>query len=356
MHGYATQALLFSTGNNWNTTPSRDGSTGWTEAVVNLSAVPAPKLRIGVQARYFLLGDYGNAITLDWAQADYKFNERIGIRAGKVKSPVGMLNEIQDVDPAYLWILLPQSVYPLASRTTLLSHFGGVVYGSVPLGESFGKIKYRLWGGERRVPSQDGSFEPLRDNGLSFPNGLTSRVGGLTFRWVTPIPGLTAGANASRENPRGAVQVTQVGLQGEFSAKHLHPYTLFVSYERKRAFVGGEYNRTTSNPTIAFTGFPARPGKVDQRSFYVMASYKLTEKLTGGVYYSSSINTGIPVSSARFQKDWTISARYDATPFLYLKAEEHVLDGTEIGFSTSNNARGLQADSRLALLKLGVTF
>ena len=43
--------------NNWNSTNSSDGSAAWTEAVVNLTAQPEPKLRIGVQARYFLLGE-----------------------------------------------------------------------------------------------------------------------------------------------------------------------------------------------------------------------------------------------------------------------------------------------------------
>jgi hypothetical protein len=33
--------------------------------VVNLTAQPMPKLRVGVQARYQLLGNSGNTVTLD---------------------------------------------------------------------------------------------------------------------------------------------------------------------------------------------------------------------------------------------------------------------------------------------------
>ncbi len=68
IHGYATQGFLYTTQNNIFTTESSNGSPAWTEAVVNVGAQPTPKLRVGVQARYFLLGNLGNAITLDWAQ------------------------------------------------------------------------------------------------------------------------------------------------------------------------------------------------------------------------------------------------------------------------------------------------
>ena len=78
-----------------------------------------PKLRVGVQARYFLLGNFGNAITLDWANADYKVNEKFGVRFGKVKIPSGLFNEIQDIDPSYMWALLPQSVYTLPDRNSI---------------------------------------------------------------------------------------------------------------------------------------------------------------------------------------------------------------------------------------------
>jgi hypothetical protein len=82
VHGYATQGFIYTTNNNWNTAETTDGSPAWSEAVVNMTVEPQPKLRIGVQARYFLLGTYGNQITLDWAQGDYKVNERFGFRAG----------------------------------------------------------------------------------------------------------------------------------------------------------------------------------------------------------------------------------------------------------------------------------
>lgn len=118
VHGYATQGLLYTSQNNILTTNSSDGSPAWTEAVVNISAQPIPKLRVGVQGRYFLLGNIGNQISLDWAQADYKVNDKFGVRFGKVKVPWGLYNDTQDIDPSYMWSLLPQGVYPIMSRNS----------------------------------------------------------------------------------------------------------------------------------------------------------------------------------------------------------------------------------------------
>ncbi len=86
-----------------------------------------------------------------------------------------------------------------------------------------------------------------------------------------------------------------------------------------------------------------------------MATYKVTAKLTGGMYYSSSFDEQLPQGSARYQKDWTMAARYDCTPYLYLKAEQHVMDGTELGFSITDNV-SLQPNTLMTLLKLGVSF
>jgi hypothetical protein len=173
IHGYATQGFLYTNVNNIFTTNSSSGSPAWTEAVVNITSQPEPKLRIGVQARYFLLGNYGNAITLDWAQADYKVNDKFGIRFGKVKTPSGLFNEIQDIDPSYSWALLPQSVYPIASRNSFLAHYGGVVYGTLKLGEKAGKLEYRGWGGERSLSPDDGYFSPYKEAGMVLPNGAS---------------------------------------------------------------------------------------------------------------------------------------------------------------------------------------
>jgi hypothetical protein len=354
VHGYATQGYIYSTNNNWDTTNSTDGSAGWTEAVVNLTAQPQPKLRVGVQARFSLLGTLGNQITLDWAEGDYKLNEKFGFRAGKVKTPMSLLNESQDIDPAYLWILLPQSIYPIASRNSQLAHYGAVAYGSVSLGESLGKLQYHVFGGERVIASNDGGFDQFADQGFQVPDGLAGRVFGGMLTWDTPLPGLIVGASDSSDNPTGAVIFGP--LQGEMGGNSLNTPSFFARCERNKLMLAGEYRRIAPNGSIRLNGIPPIYTSIDQRSFYLMASYKLAEKLAGGLYYSSSIDRQAAFTKARYQKDWALSGRYDFNPYVYLKVEQHFIDGTEIGYSNSNNAGGLKPNTRMTLLKFGVSF
>jgi hypothetical protein len=353
VHGYATQGFVYSTNNNWDTTSSTDGSAAWTEAVVNLTVQPQSRLRVGVQARYFLLGNYGNSITLDWAQADYKASDKFGFRVGKVKTPMGLLNESQDIDPAQLWVLLPQSVYPIASRNSLLSHYGGVAYGRLPLGEKLGTLEYRGFGGQRIIGADDGFVQPFKDQGITVPNGFTGPLSGGTLRWNTPVQGLTVGA--TRDVERLSAAIYSHSMPGTLTVPALENSYFFGRYEHNKLMVAGEYNRVILNSDIQFAGIPAILVRYDVRGFYAMASYRLSDKLTGGLYYGSMINLQLPVSSGRYQRDWALCARYDFNPFLYAKIEQHIIDGTGSGFSTSDNS-ALQPNTRMTMLKLGVSF
>jgi len=67
------------------------------------------------------------------------------MRFGKVKTPSGLFNEIQDIDPSYMESLLPQSIDQITSRNGNPAHYGGVVYGTVGL-QPAGKLEYRAWG------------------------------------------------------------------------------------------------------------------------------------------------------------------------------------------------------------------
>jgi hypothetical protein len=353
IHGYATQGLIYTTNNNWNTTDSSEDSAAWTEAVVNLSAQPQPKLHIGVQARYSLLGTLGNAVTLDWAQADYKVNEYFGFRAGKVKTPIGLLNEIQDIDPAVLWIVLPQSVYDLTNRNVLLAHFGGVVYGRVALGERMGKLDYRTFGGESVLAGDDGYFELFREQGFTVPNGLSGSMFGATLRWETPVHGLMAGATEASQV--GGGEVAAGPLVGDFAFKRYYTPYLFAKYDHSRFSVSGEYNRLALTPKIQLPGIPTIVVPFDQRAFYATSTYRVTGKLSAGLYYSNWINRQAAFTSSRYQKDWALSTRYDVNSFLYLKAEQHWMDGTGLGFYGTDNS-SLKPTTRMTMLKLGVSF
>jgi hypothetical protein len=348
---------LYTTQNNILTTSSSNGSAAWDEAVVNISAQPTPKLHVGVQGRYFLLGNYGNAITLDWAAADYKANDRFGVRFGKVKTPSGLFNEIQDIDPSYLWSLLPQGVYPIASRNSVLAHYGGVVYGTFKLGQEFGSLEYRGWGGERVIGSDDGYFVSQKESGINLPNGLSGAFYGAALHWNTPLRGLMIGISDSNQEKWSSTATTGNGaLTGAETLNPLNSPSYFARYEKNKIMVAGEYNRLPVSGEITFPGVPTTPISIDWRAWYGMASYKVTDKFTAGVYDSQSVNRQAALGPARDSLDWAISGRYDFNQFLYAKVEEHFIAGTELSYDTTLNPNGLQPNTKLTILKMGVSF
>jgi len=360
IHGYATQGFLYTTNNNIFTTNSSDGSPAWTDAVVNVSATPIPKLRVAVQARYFLLGNYGNTITLDYAMADYKASDEFGVRFGKVKTPTGLYNEIQDIDPSYLWSLLPQSVYPIGSRNSLLSHYGGVVYGTLKFTPKVGKLEYRGFGGVEALGASDGYLLPYREAGINSQNGLIFLIYGAALRWRTPVPGLMIGAALKRQNRNSSPITVAIPETGTYNGSLLvnagDTQQFFASYEKQKLVLAGEFSRQPVNAAFQVPEVFNEAVKLDERAWYAMASYKLTDKLTAGVYDSQGVNRQAVLGPARYSKDWAISGRYDFNQFLYAKAEEHLISGTAADYDTAMNPGGLKPTSKLTILKVGVSF
>ncbi|KAA6457224.1 hypothetical protein DYQ86_23110 [Acidobacteria bacterium AB60] len=368
IHGYATQGFVYTTQNNVFTMQSSQGSPAWTEAVVNLTARPNPKLRVGVQARYFLLGEFGNDISIDWAMADYKASDKLGFRFGKVKTPSGLFNETQDIDPSYIWVLLPQAIYTITSRTPELSHLGGVVYGAFPAGGDSGKVEYRFWGGEQVIPTGDGDFVNQKREGLGLNGPLMTPFFGGALHWRTPLPGLMVGASDSR------YQSSSQGLANGGTENFL-PYNIedyFAQYTHKKLMLAFELNRQAQETTISpaqsaavavdfikrfsQSPAPAVSSRADDRDWYGMATYKFNDKLSAGFYHMQGFDRQADLGPDRYTKDWTVTGRYDFNEFIYAKVEEHFIDGADLNYFEAQNRNGVKPDTRMTAIKLGVSF
>ena len=328
---------------------------------MNVSAQPIPKLRVGVQAHYLLLGSFSNQITIDWAQADYKFNDRFGVRVGKVKTPWGLLNDVQDLDPAYLWVILPQSVYNVTNRDSYLSNYGGVVYGKLKLGPQLGKLEYFGWGGDDVYTPDDGAFLAQTLAGYTVPNGIQGPMYGGALHWRTPLPGLMLGtSDVTTLKWTGQVNDNNDSVLGtETLAKDSTP-SYFARYEKDKVMVAYEYNRNWSATSVQIPSYPAvsqsLSGRLDPREWYAMASYKFTPKFTAGAYFSSDIDRHAPLGPPRDSLDWTVSGRYDFNQFMYLKAEQHFVAGTQDYFESALDMTALKPHTQITALKLGVSF
>jgi hypothetical protein len=352
IHGFATQGFLFSAHNNYLSMQSSSGSLQWTDGAVSVTDSLTDNLRVGIQLHMYQLGQLGGPnIQVDWASGDYRVNDYLGFRAGKVKTPLGLFNDSQDVDAVFLWILLPQGAYPIDNKSFFLAHLGGEVYGDLALGSRAGKLRYRGYAGYNALDLNGGYVQQLADAGLEFVAAPGGKTYGGDVRWESPLRGLTLGYSASLH----AVEGTAPGG----GSIQVFPYLTnaeYAEFQKGKFYVAGEYRRTPVNPILTI-GRAAIPFPLDQRAWFAMGSYRLLKKFQVGSYYSCYVNKGMDTSQpANYSKDWVVSGRYDFNSYLYGKLEGHFLRGTGLGYYASTNPNGLKSNSNMLAAKIGFTF
>ena len=74
--------------------------------------VSKDRIRVGLQVYGRNLGDMGDyEPTLDWAFVDYRFQDWLGARAGRLKLAHAFYNEYRDYDMLRTPIILPSSIF-----------------------------------------------------------------------------------------------------------------------------------------------------------------------------------------------------------------------------------------------------
>jgi len=255
IHGFVTQGFLFSTHNNYLTMKSSSGSPQWTEGGVSLTDSISEKLRVGIQLHMYQMGEFGGPnILVDWVSGDYKFNDRFGVRSGKIKIPLGLFNESQDIDSLFLWTLLPQANYPDDNRDFDLVVLGGEVYGWLGVG-NMGSVQYRGYAGEARLDANGGYMRTLRSFGLTFPDPPSGKAFGGDLRWAAPWRGVTFGASVETQGLDGAGPEGSLHAAPGFSARILRRMD-----QRQVVLRGGIL---ASSDHLEFTGRSGFGGGVD---------------------------------------------------------------------------------------------
>ncbi len=151
INGFVSQGYMESSNNNFLDPGSQDGTFEINEIGLTFNAPITDKLRIGAQLLSRDLGpDGNNDLSLDWAFGDYRVTDWFGVRAGKLKLPVGLYNETRDSDFLRAMAFLPQSVYDEMQRGFMTAGYGGAVYGNVPAG-GIGDFDYQVFYGQIQV-------------------------------------------------------------------------------------------------------------------------------------------------------------------------------------------------------------
>jgi len=339
VHAFASQGFILSKDNNYLSSDTTHGSFQFSEVGVNLTKSITDKLRMGVQLFAQDLGPTGSYnVKADWFYLDYRVNDFLGFRAGRVKIPFGLYNEVNDIDSARTAVLLPQSVYPEQNRNYLLAQTGVELYGYARLHEA-GALDYRLYGGTIFLDTSTPAGSPYQILSFNVPYVVGGRI-----LWETPLEGLRAGGSLQ------ALRLDASILDNTMTATVRIPATLWVAsleYTGGDLLLAAEYSRwyigeDSSNTML----FPAAPTTVSERG-YVMATYRAAKWLQSGLYYSALFpNIDNREGRANMQHDVAATLRFDVNDHWLFKLETHYMEGTAGLDSTLNNNVPLTALAR----------
>jgi hypothetical protein len=335
VHAFVSQGVIKTSKNNYLAHSDR-GSFDFTEVGINFTASLSEKLRAGVQLFAHDLGPLGNyAPTFDWYHLDYRFDDWLGIRAGRTKIPFGLYNDSADIDAARVPILLPQSVYPIDHRDYLLAQTGGELYGNVRLGKA-GALEYRGYGGTIDLGKPLPPAPGVTVENLQMPYVYGGRVW-----WSTPLEGLSAAASyqALRFDSEyhiapplipvlQSVGLLPPGFTGTLPTQfRVKLWVASLEYQSGDLLVAAEYSRwigkfNSQAPALL-------PPHIVNERYYGMISYHVAPWFTPGAYYSVYYpDMDKREGKQAFQRDLALSVRFDVTPNWLVKLEAHLMNGT----------------------------
>ena len=319
VHAFVSQGFVLSAHNNY-LAKSKDGSLEFAEAGVNFTKPLTDRLRLGIQLFARDLGPVGNYdAKLDWFYLDYRFNDWLGIRAGRTKIPFGLYNEVQDVDAARVPILLPQSIYPTLARDYLLAVTGGELYGRARLG-SGGALDYRLYGGSIFLDANTAPGSPYEILELNIPY-----VAGARVLWETPVEALRLGGSVQ------ALKYDAKLLENRMRVVELDVdavlWVASIEYAPQDWLLVAEYSRWHVHATSTLETL--REVKTVSERGYGMISYRMASWFQPGLYYSLLFpDTELRSGRSTYQHDVAVTARYDINPYWLIKLEGHYMYGT----------------------------
>lgn len=364
VHGFASQGFAYSNQNNYLTMKTSQGSFAFTDGGVNMSTSLTDKLRVGAQAYSRNMGELGNGrVMVDWVLVDYKFNDWIGVRAGKVKTVLGLYNDSQDLSFLHTWAILPQSLYSLDLRGTNIAHIGADLYGTIRL-KNLGLLSYTAYAGKTPEDPTGGYAYGFKQSNI-FVKSYGGRVIGGDLRWnPSGVEGLTLGTSyvdqvIVGEGSRPVTPAHKLGIFYEKSAKnYMNQY--YVQYARGGLRLEGEYRRFWRDQVVLNLGSRS----TDNRGYYIAAAYRPLKQLEVGSYWSRYSNWMVDTSlPGNHIYDKVIAAKIDLNRYWSVKVEGHFIDGTNAavitglkGFYTNVNPQGLQATTNLLVIRTGVSF
>ena len=366
VHGTFSQGFIYSTGNNF-IEDSKDGTFDFREFGLNATTFIGERVTVGGQVfgrKYGAIGD--DEIFLDWLSVTYSVNDALGLRVGKLKMPYGLYGETRDIDFLRTQILLPQGVYVESYRGSVNAMWGAQAFGNLYL-KDFGSIDYSLQYGQSTIDADSGELNRLATYiQLEADNVNDDEAGAFKVLWNTPFSGLRLGSTVTWT----AFEVTGptdglLGFPSQYNAD-LHDQQIVVTsaeYTLGDTTFAAEHLRSDLEADVVFNALSANPFvlEVNLSGYYLSVDHQLTDNLTLGAGFSGvSVKQkvalpGLATSEKEKQEGAYVTLRYDVTPNVNVKLEQHISTGRAALFTTEN-PDSIKDDWSMTLVKFSVLF
>lgn len=339
VHGFLSQAAI-KTSENRFFGDSDQGSFGLTEVGVNASYRPHPSLLLSGQVLARRAGDMSDGTpSLDYLLTDLSMistpRTRLGVRVGRIKSPLGLYNETRDVPFTRPGIFLPQVIYYEKVRNLVLSSDGAMLdfekfgdWGTLSLVAGGGRpliddnVEWSFTGQDA-----DGSF---RSNDLFWSGRLLYQdpAEKLTLAWS-----FATNSMMFDQGPRS--------LLGEGKINYFY-WIASARYDTERWTLDAEYMREP----ISWRDFG--PFLADQKltteGWYLQLTWRLRSSLQWMLRFeegfadrndphaenSVAVALGLFPAYVNHTRAWTTGMRWDITNSLMLRLEYQHHHGTFI--------------------------
>jgi hypothetical protein len=324
IHAFVSQGFILTSYNDYIDTGTTHGSAQFTEMGINVTkAFFKDKLRIGLQLFAQDLGPAGSfTIKADWFYVDYRWQDWLGFRVGRLKIPYGIYNEVSDIDSARVPILLPESIYPLQIRDFLFAQNGAEIYGFVRT-RGIGGFDYRAFGGTTFV---DPTLVVPVDSPVQIQFNVPYVAGGRAF-WETPLDGLRIGGTFEALRLDSTAYIT--GLSTPVSLPNdTMAWLASAEYTQGNLDITAEYGRGHSSQGTS-NAMIQPPINSTSEGGYAMVAYRARSWFQPGAYYSFSFpDIHDRAGRENRQNDLALTLRFDVTENWLVKAEGHFMDGT----------------------------
>lgn len=303
IHGYGHQGYVLSNDNPYLGSDVR-GTWDYNSLAMVFSAKVSDDTKIWMQPFFTASGS-----RLDWAYVDHQFTSNFSARAGQIKFPFGLYNEI--IDAHFLQqTTLPPSLYQEATEMRFES-FRGL------------SADYQHDVGDAALMTYEAYVGQAMDFGTP---GLAKygRLLGGRVTFVTPIKGLNLMASAFDAN----VQNTDRASPDFGVRTNKKTAALSMDYTTDKWDVKSEY------ATNQFYGVDANTG-------YIQAGYSIGEHWKPFVRYDYITTDKAQKSDpAYYQKSTTVGVNYAVNTSVSVRLENHFNNGYALPVKSGEVAAG----------------